>query len=64
VFSRLAQNEPSIDRSYIAFLAKTYEYKSIVDYGTGPSARAISAEHPASAIASAERFIDAIARSL
>ena len=63
-FSRLAQNEPSIDRSFIAFLTKAYEYKSIVDYGTGPAARAISGEDAASAIATAEQFIDAIARSL
>jgi hypothetical protein len=57
VFSRLAQNEPGIHRSFIAFLTKPDECESIVDYGTGP--RAISAEDAASA--TAEQFIDAIA---
>lgn len=63
-FSRLAQDELSIDRSFIAFLTKAYEYKSIVDYGTGPGARAISADDAASAMATAEQFIEAVARSL
>ena len=63
-FSRLAKDEPRIDPSYLTFLAKAYELKSIADYSTGPMARAISVEDAASAIATAGRFIDTIAQLL
>lgn len=60
-FSRLAKDGPRIDETYITFLAKAYEYKSIADYSTGTASRAISIEDAASAIATAGRFIDTIA---
>lgn len=34
-FARLARKMPEIDRAYSIFLAKTYKYKEIADYGVG-----------------------------
>jgi uncharacterized protein (UPF0332 family) len=60
-FSRLVKDEPRVDQSYITFLAKAYEYKSIADYSTGTASRAISVEDATLAIATAGHFIDMIA---
>jgi uncharacterized protein (UPF0332 family) len=38
-FSRLAKDDPHIDRSLLPFLGAAYEYKSISDYEVGPLAQ-------------------------
>ena len=60
-FSRLAQ-EASIEREFLTFLAKGYEFKTIADYGIGPAMDAISPDDATSAIDTAGRFIDAVTR--
>ncbi len=64
MFSRLAKGEPRIAQEYVAFLARGYELKSIVDYDSNRTTPPISAERANSAIDTAERFIDAIANLL
>jgi len=63
-FGRLARRDPRIDREFLTFLAKVYEYKSIADYGVGPISRSITAEGARSAIDTAARLIDCIAMLL
>jgi uncharacterized protein (UPF0332 family) len=63
-FNRLAQRGPGIEREFLTFLAEGYEFKTIADYGIGPAIDAISPDDAASAIDTAERFIDAIAELL
>ena len=38
-FSRLAKDDPHIDRSLLPFLGRAYEYKAISDYEIGPLAQ-------------------------
>lgn len=59
-FSRLARNDPRIDREFLIFLTEAYEYKSIADYGVGPISHSITAEGARSAIDTAARLIDCI----
>jgi uncharacterized protein (UPF0332 family) len=63
-FSRLARNEPRIAPEYLTLLARTYEFKSIADYGVDPNTPAISGTDAAVAIDAAGRFIDAITQLL
>jgi uncharacterized protein (UPF0332 family) len=58
-FSRLARDEPRIDRTFPAFLAQAYLYKEVADYGTGAGAD-VTMPDANSAIASASRLIDCI----
>lgn len=60
MFSRLAKSEPRIAQEYVAFLARGYELKSIVDYDSSRTSPPISAERANSAIDTAGRFVDAI----
>jgi uncharacterized protein (UPF0332 family) len=60
MFSRLARDEPRIAQEYVAFLARGYELKSIVDYDSSRTTPPVSAESANSAIDAAGRFIDAI----
>jgi uncharacterized protein (UPF0332 family) len=59
-FSRLAKNEPSLDRRFLAFLAQAYALKEAADYGTGPSAK-VPPERAAAAIETAAHFIATVA---
>jgi uncharacterized protein (UPF0332 family) len=63
-FGRLARSEPRIDRQYLTFLAKAYEFKSIADYGVGFPVPPITAEDARSVLDTAGRFIDRIATLL
>ena len=60
-FSRLARQEPGIEREFLTFLAEGYEFKTIADYGIGPAIDTISPDDAASAIGTAGRFIDSVA---
>ena len=59
-FSRLARNEPGIDRKFLTFLAKAYEYKSIADYGVGATVPPVTAADSQEAIGTAAQLIDCI----
>ena len=61
--SRLAKNEPGIDRIFLAFLARAYTLKEVADYGIGPSPK-VPPERAAAAIDLSDRFIELIARLL
>jgi hypothetical protein len=63
-FARLVRTEPRIDREYLIFLAAAYEYKSISDYGVGPSVPQITARDADTALDTARRFIEGIAALL
>ena len=63
-FSRLARDEPRIDRGYLTFLAEGYEYKSIADYSVGSESLLITAEDAGSAVDTAARLIGCIAALL
>jgi len=63
-FARLARTEPRIDPEYLTVLAAAYEYKSIADYGVGPSVPQITARDAAAALDTARRFIQGIAALL
>ena len=60
-FGRLARGDPRMDREFLTFLAEAYEYKSIADYGVGPTSRSITTEGARSALDTAARLIDCIA---
>lgn len=58
-FARLIRSEPGIAAEFNRFLAAAYELKSIADYSATP--RSITMDEATSAIATADRMIDAIA---
>ncbi len=58
-FARLAKETPEIDKSFPKFLAKSYLYKEISDYGVGPDADVTMADGT-DAITNATRFVDAM----
>jgi hypothetical protein len=62
--NRLAQQEPRIGSELLTFLAEGYKFKTIADYGIGSAIGTISARDAATAIDTAERFIDTIAQLL
>lgn len=62
-FARLASAEPRIGRDLVTFLAAAYQFKTRADYAIGPAAAPISAAEAATAIATAARFIQAVAQS-
>jgi uncharacterized protein (UPF0332 family) len=59
-FSRLAKDDPRIDRSFLTFLAQAYTLKEVADYEMGPGA-VVPPERAAAAIETAARFVDCIA---
>jgi uncharacterized protein (UPF0332 family) len=59
-FSRLARNDPRIDRELVSFLAQAYELKSVADYGTD-SAAEITLQDAEQALQTAARFVSLIA---
>ena len=62
-FAEIARSESQLDRSFSTFLAQSYKYKEIGDYGIGPEATVTSAD-AADAIAKATRFVEGIERLL
>jgi uncharacterized protein (UPF0332 family) len=60
-FARLARTEPRIGRELITFLATAYQFKTQADYGIGLSVAPITLAEANTAIATAERFVTAIA---
>jgi uncharacterized protein (UPF0332 family) len=63
-FNRLARQETRIGRDLLTFLEEGYQFKAIADYGVGPAIDTVSADDAASAIVTAERFIETIAELL
>jgi uncharacterized protein (UPF0332 family) len=59
-FSRLAKEEPRIDKSFSSFLAHAYTLKEVADYEMGPGSD-ILLERSAAAIETATHVIDCIA---
>ena len=59
-FSRLAKEEPRLDKSFSNFLAHAYTLKEVADYEMGPGSD-IPPERSAAAIETATRFVDCIA---
>ena len=59
-FSRLAKDEPRIDKNFSSFLAHAYTLKEVADYEMGPDSD-IPIERSAAAIETAAIFLDCIA---
>jgi uncharacterized protein (UPF0332 family) len=55
-FSRLAKDDPRIDRSFLTFLAQAYTLKEVADYEMGPGA-VVPPERAAAAIETAARSL-------
>ncbi len=62
-FSRLAKEEPRLDKSFSSFLAHAYTLKEVADYEMGPNSD-IPMERSAAAIETAAHFLDCIAELL
>jgi uncharacterized protein (UPF0332 family) len=62
-FTRLARDEPKIDKSFPVFLSQAYNLKAVADYETGAGSIVLP-ERAAAAIETAGRFIDCINRLL
>ncbi len=62
-FSRLAKDDPQIDRSFLTFLAHAYVLKEVADYELGTGA-ALPPERAEAAIEMAQRFVDCVAALL
>jgi uncharacterized protein (UPF0332 family) len=62
-FSRLTKETAGADRPLVAFLAQSYKYKEIGDYGVGQGA-SINVDEASSAIAAAALFIERVASLL
>ncbi len=62
-FSRLAKDDPRIDRSFLTFLAQAYLLKEVADYELGTGAT-LPPERAEAAIEMAQRFVDCIAAVL
>jgi uncharacterized protein (UPF0332 family) len=62
-FTRLAKDEPGIDKSFPVFLSQAYNLKAVADYETGPGS-IVPPERAAAALETAARFVDCIRRVL
>jgi uncharacterized protein (UPF0332 family) len=60
---RLILDEPRFDAELRAFLGRTYNLKAVADYETGPDSE-VTPEQAQRAIATAVRFVEAIAELL
>jgi len=58
-FTRLAKDEPGIDKSFPVFLSQAYNLKAVADYETGPGS-IVPPERAAAALETATRFVDCI----
>jgi hypothetical protein len=63
-FSRLAQDERRIDTGFLTFLRESYQFKAVADYGVGQAIDSISSDDADLAVATAGRFVEAIAAVL
>ena len=59
-FHRLTRDDPGIDTELRAFLGRAYNLKAIADYETGPGSL-VSSEQAEAALATAVRFVEAVA---
>ena len=59
-FARLTRGESRVDMELRQFLPKSYDMKSLADYGAGQHS-VVSDERASAAIQTAERFIECIA---
>ena len=55
-FARFAMSEPAIDEELRKFLPRSYDFKTICDYGLGPTA-ILPKEQAAQAVETASRFL-------
>lgn len=62
-FARFAKEDPRIDRSYVAFLARGFDLKSIADYAIDPNLT-VSAEESVAAIDKASQVVACIKQIL
>ncbi len=62
-FARFTKQSPEIGTAFAAFLAESYKFKEISDYGVDES-QSVTIDEAASAIANAERFVAGIAALL
>ncbi|WP_407659893.1 HEPN domain-containing protein [Methylocystis suflitae] len=62
-FARLAKEDPRIDRSFAAFLARAYNLKAMADYAIGDDV-GVSLSEAGQAIESAARFVACVSRLL
>jgi len=62
-FARLTGGEPRVDLELRQFLPKSYDMKSLADYGVGPDAD-VNDERASAVIQTAERFVECIATLL
>ncbi len=58
-FGRLVKDDPRFDVALRTFLPRTYNLKSIADYGTGPGSH-VSRESARDAIQTARRFVRSV----
>jgi uncharacterized protein (UPF0332 family) len=62
-FARLTRDDAHFDTGLRRFLAQAYDLKTLADYATGPEA-AVPPDRAAAALATAHRFVDAVAGAL
>jgi len=62
-FSRLMRTEPSIEQDLRRFLTQAYNLKAVADYEMGEDS-VVPLERAATAVQSAERFVDCMMRLL
>ena len=62
-FSRLARDNPVIDKKFVVFLTQAYNLKAVADYETGPDSL-VPPERAAAAIETAGRFVDSLNKIL
>jgi uncharacterized protein (UPF0332 family) len=61
--TRLAKDEPSIDKSFPAFLSQAYNLKAVAEYEAGPGA-IVPPQRAATVIEIAARFVECINKML
>jgi uncharacterized protein (UPF0332 family) len=59
-FVRMVKEDPRVDIELRSFLSRTYNLKTIADYGTGPASH-VSAESAKDAVQTARRFVECVA---
>lgn len=63
-FSKLAQNEPVIERETVRFLTTAYRYKEVADYFLDTDVKAITQAEAEAAVARASSFVASIGEVL
>lgn len=63
-FSKLAQNEPVIERETVRFLTTAYRYKEVADYFLDTDVKAITQAEAEAAVARASSFVESIGEVL